>query len=128
MRTDLLEVVNAPLCAHISEAQLISNPIVNLMSKITSGSQLASHASIQQSIDEHALPDWRWGGGRGYPSAQLAASNFSLHGVGIPLQLLKLLTALKDHCRVFIAYHLTVVPPTRTPRTFSHTRSSIGAL
>lgn len=52
VRRELLEVVNAPLCAHINESQLISNPIVNFVNRLGNGVALRA-VSIED------LPEWR---------------------------------------------------------------------
>lgn len=33
MRSDILDVVSAPLCSHLVESQMISNPVVAFMSR-----------------------------------------------------------------------------------------------
>lgn len=69
IRGDLLEVVTAPLCSHIVESQMISNPIVVYME------QLPSQRT-------ETLPDW------------------CSDGVAIVLELLRVLTALKDYSKL----------------------------
>jgi len=69
--TKLRDILTAVLCAHINEAQLISNAVVVYLS---------SPAAAVTS--QHEVPDW------------------SRHGVSIPIELIKLLSILKDHSRM----------------------------
>ncbi|VDN19209.1 unnamed protein product [Gongylonema pulchrum] len=73
LRADLLEVLSAPLCSHIVESQMISNPVVTF------------HISQQQQpVAPHrtdAVPPW------------------CIDGVAIVLEMLRLLATLKDHSK-----------------------------
>lgn len=99
VRSELLEVLNAPLCAHINESQLISNPIVNLISEMGDGGSATSATIFQQSIDRLSFPEWRQADTRPITGAQIMSSFYSSYGVNIPLQLLRLLASLKDHSK-----------------------------
>uniref|UniRef100_A0AC34R801 Protein CIP2A n=1 Tax=Panagrolaimus sp. JU765 TaxID=591449 RepID=A0AC34R801_9BILA len=66
-RRELFDSLTAQLCAHINESQLVSNPVLNYLSK---------PPGIR---GQNELPEW------------------SLHGVKIPLELFKLLSTLKDY-------------------------------
>lgn len=69
LRNNLLDVTTAALCAHISETQLISNPVVVFMEK---------------------------------PPSQRTekAAEWSVYGVAVVLELLRLLAALKDFSKL----------------------------
>ncbi|KAE9419544.1 hypothetical protein Angca_006612 [Angiostrongylus cantonensis] len=69
LRSGLLEVTTASLCAHISESQLITNPVVIFMEKPP------SHRTER-------IPEW------------------SVYGVAVVLELLRLLAALKDFSKL----------------------------
>ncbi|VDM56568.1 unnamed protein product [Angiostrongylus costaricensis] len=69
LRSGLLEVTTASLCAHISESQLITNPVVIFMEKPP------SHRTER-------IAEW------------------SVYGVAVVLELLRLLAALKDFSKL----------------------------
>uniref|UniRef100_A0A7E4W858 Protein CIP2A n=1 Tax=Panagrellus redivivus TaxID=6233 RepID=A0A7E4W858_PANRE len=71
IRAELFEAITAPLCGHVNESQLLSNPIIAYMSKPPG----------QRGVND--LPDW------------------SRHGVTIPLELLQLLASLKDYNKAY---------------------------
>jgi hypothetical protein len=50
LRMDLLEIVTAPLCAHIAESQMISNPVVAHMNR----------TMVPTAGDVTPLSDWRY--------------------------------------------------------------------
>lgn len=74
IRNNLLSIVNASLCAHINESQLISNPIVSFINNLQSSTTIPA-------LTED-FPDW------------------CLNGVSISLQLLLLLATLKDYSKL----------------------------
>jgi len=99
VRSELLEVLNAPLCAHINESQLITNPIVNLITEIGDGGASTSATIFQQSIDRFSFPEWRQAIYYTKSVIRVAIVYISSYGVNIPLRLLRLLASLKDHCK-----------------------------
>ncbi|ETN84885.1 hypothetical protein NECAME_16962, partial [Necator americanus] len=69
LRNGLFNVTTAALCAHISESQLITNPVVVFMEKPP-------------------------------PQRSERIAEWSIHGVAVVLELLRLLAALKDFSKL----------------------------
>lgn len=81
-RRELFDALTAQLCAHINESQLVSNPVLNYLSK---------PPGIR---GPNELPEWRF---EFFTLFKIKFVVSSLHGVKIPLELFKLLSTLKDY-------------------------------
>ncbi|KIH44915.1 hypothetical protein ANCDUO_25052, partial [Ancylostoma duodenale] len=88
LRTGLLNVTTAALCAHISESQLITNPVVVFMEK-------------PPSQRTERIAEWRlvMPGNLQPPTFSFLLA-FSIYGVAVVLELLRLLAALKDFSKL----------------------------